>query len=59
MPFMAIANSKLNDNENKPTVQDPGVTLLKLEQVNRPVHITDGKQDSCPYLLASLSIQCI
>lgn len=29
--FMAIANSKLNDNENKHTMQDPGVTLLKLD----------------------------
>lgn len=29
MPFMAIANPKLDDNENKPTMQDPGVTLLK------------------------------
>lgn len=28
-------------------------------QVSRPVHITDGKQDSCPYLVASLSVQCI
>lgn len=29
--FMTITNSRLSDNENKCTTQDPGVTLLKLD----------------------------
>lgn len=37
MCFMAIANSRLSDNENKSTVQDPGVALLKLD-ANEQAH---------------------
>lgn len=56
---MTTANLKLNDKENESTMQDPGVTLLKLNASEQACSHSKLEADSSPYSVALFSVHCV